>query len=99
MQVEVLSPRVEDGEEADLGAQVFGVACDGEQSLGNTAKEEIVDHVFVVEGDGGDLFGKSEDHVEVFHRQQLGGTLLQPLGARQSLAFGTVTVTARAIAD
>src|ERR1019366_5937799 len=42
--------------------------------------------------------GESEDHVEVRSGQQLGGALLEPLGARQSLTLGTVAVPAGAIA-
>jgi hypothetical protein len=37
---------------------------------------------------------QSEDHVEVWDRQQLGLTLSQPLGASQALALGTMAVAA-----
>src|SRR5947208_10197367 len=65
VEVKILPPGVEHGEEAELHTQTRGVAGDGEQSLRGGAKQDIVDHVFVVEGDGGDLLGESEDHVEV----------------------------------
>jgi hypothetical protein len=67
--------------------------------LGGGAEEDVVDRLFVVEGEGGDGLGKSEDHVEVLGGQQLLPALLEPLFARRSLAFGAVTVTTGAIAD
>ena len=78
---------------------MLGIGGNGEQGFGGGAEENVVDDLFVVEGDGGDLFGQSEDHVEVLDGQQLGGALLEPLGARQSLALGAVPVAAGAIVD
>ena len=51
----------------------------------------------VIEGNGGDRLGQSEDHMEVVGGQQFGLSLLQPLGARQPLTLGTVPVAAGAI--
>ena len=99
VEVKILPPGVEHGEEAELHTQTRGVAGDGEQSLRGGAKQDIVDHVFVVEGDGRDLLGESEDHVEVLSGQQLLLTLLQPLFARRPLALGAVTISTGAIAD
>ena len=45
--VEVLSPGVEDGEEADVGAEVVGVPGDGEQGLGGGAAQDGEDDVEV----------------------------------------------------
>src|ERR1019366_7568229 len=61
------------GEEADFRAQVVGAAGDAEQGSGDGAEQDVIDDFFVVEGDGGNLFRQREDHVEVGHRQQLGG--------------------------
>src|ERR1700687_5697165 len=88
---------MKDREEAQVYAQSFGVAGDGQQGLGGGAEEDAVDNFFVVESNVGDRLGDSEDHVEVFHRQQLGLPLFEPLGARQTLALGTVPVAARAV--
>src|SRR5437016_14559657 len=65
MEVKVLSPGVEHGEKAEFHTQAVGVACDREESLGSGPKEDVVDRLFVIEGDGGDGLGESEDHVEV----------------------------------
>jgi hypothetical protein len=47
----------------------------------------LIDGLFVVEGDGGDGFGQSEDHVEVCGGQQLGLPPLDPLGARRPTSW------------
>ena len=62
---QVLAPGVEHGEKAEFHTQTVGVARDREQSLGSGAKEDVIDGILVVECDGGDGFGESEDHVEV----------------------------------
>jgi hypothetical protein len=97
MQVQVLAPGVEDGEETDFGAQMLGIAGNREEGFGGGAGEDIVDHFFVMEGDGGERLGDGEDHVEILHGQQLGGAPLEPLGARRPLALGAVPVAAGAV--
>ncbi len=87
------------GEEAEFHAQAFGIARDGEQGLGGSAEENIVDGLFVVEGDGGNRLGEREDHVKVLHGQQLFAALLQPLFACQALAPGAMAVAAGAISS
>ena len=56
-----LAPGVENGEEADLGAQMLGVGSDGLKSFGGSAEENAVDGFLVVESDGGNLFRQGED--------------------------------------
>ena len=62
---ERLSPRVQHGEEADLGAEMVRIGGDGAEGLGGGAEEDAVDHRFVLRGDGGDRPGHGEDDVEV----------------------------------
>ena len=50
-----LAPRVEDGEEADLGAEVLGIGGDRAQGLGGGVEQDVVDRRLVLVGDGGDL--------------------------------------------
>ena len=69
MQVQILAPGMEHGEEPDRCSQMFGVARNGEQSFGGGAKEEIVNGFLVIESDGGDLRGHGEDYVKVFDRK------------------------------
>jgi hypothetical protein len=41
MEMKILSPGMQDGEEADLRAQMFGVADNGEEGVGGRAEEKI----------------------------------------------------------
>ena len=99
MMQQVLTPGVEDGEEANLGAQMFGVPRDGEECLGGRAEENAVDYAFVVIGDGGELFRHREDHVVIVDRQQFGLAVFEPAGAFGVLTLRTVPVAARVISD
>ena len=45
---QILPPGVENGEEADFGAQMFGVAREGEQGFRSSAKENIVNRLLVL---------------------------------------------------
>ena len=72
MMGERLPPGVEDGDEADLAAQVPGIGGDGLQRRGDGVEQDAVDHGLVVEGDGRNLGGQSEHDVEVRDRQQVG---------------------------
>lgn len=94
---QVLPPGVENGEEADLGAEMFGIAGYRKQGLGGGAKENAVDFTWVVESDLGDGFGDGEDNVEVFDGEQLGFAGFQPAGSFRILALRAVPVSARVI--
>src|SRR5215469_12642256 len=89
---QVLSPGVEHSEEADLGSQVFRISGNGAQSFRSSPEEKVVHHFLVLESDGSHLFRQSEDNVEVFGIEELRLTILDPLGARQGLAFRAMTV-------
>jgi hypothetical protein len=54
---QVLAPGVEDGEEAEGGAEVFGVAADGEEGFGGGTEKDAVNLARVLQGDLGDLLG------------------------------------------
>jgi hypothetical protein len=64
---QILPPGVQDSEETDARAQMFGVAGNGEQGFGSGPEQDVVNRLFVVESDLGDLFGNRENHVEVSH--------------------------------
>ena len=98
MEVKVLAPGMEDGEEPGFQPQAIWVGRNGEQSFGDHAEEHVVGDLLVVEGNGGDLLGEGEDHVKVCGGQHLGSALLDPLGACRALALGTMAVAAGAIA-
>ena len=47
MQEQVLSPGVQDGDDADLGSQVFRIGCDFEQSLRAGGEQQIVKQAWI----------------------------------------------------
>jgi hypothetical protein len=63
------APSVEDGEDADAGAQVLGIGRDGDHGLGRGLEQDVVDHGLVLVGNVGDLGRQREHDVEVRHRQ------------------------------
>ena len=98
MEVQVLPPAMQHGEKAELHAQTFGIPGNGEQRLGGGAEEDVVDGLFVEEGDSGDGLGEGEDHMEVLGGQQLCAALLQPFLACPTLALVAMAVAAGVIA-
>ena len=75
---ERLSPGVEHGKEADLGAEVARIRGDGTQRLGRRAEEDAVDHRFVLQGDLGDRLWDGEDDVKVLGLEEVGLAGLDP---------------------
>jgi hypothetical protein len=98
MEMKILSPGVQHTEETERHAETPRIGGNAEQGLRGDAEKDLIDHLFVIEGDVGDGLGQGEDHVEILGGQQLGLPLFEPLGARQSLTLGTVPVAAGAVA-
>ena len=96
---ECLAPRVQDGEETDLGAEVARVGSDRAERLGGGAEEQTVDDGLVLGGDLGDRRGHGEDDVEVLGGQQVRPAPFEPFGARQRLTGRTVTVATGVVPD
>jgi hypothetical protein len=84
----------EDGEEAEVGSEVFGAGGNREKRFGDGAKQDVVCHFFVVKGDLRDGFRQREDGVEVLCRQEFFLPVLEPLQTLCTLAFGAVAVAA-----
>ena len=97
--LQILAPGMQDGDEADLGAQGFGIGADRAQALGGGVKQALVEHGLVLVGERGDFPGEREDHVEVVNRDEIGLTIFQPLRAREALALRTVPVAATVVGD
>jgi len=97
--VKGLAPRVQDGDETQLGAQMPGIRADAQQRPGYGAKEEFIDQAFVLESDGGQWSGQSEDDVIIRHGQHFVLSSLAPERLVQVLAFGAMTIAAGIVRD
>ena len=93
------APAVQDREDTDAGAEVFGIGRDGEHGLGRSLEQDAVDCGLVLVGDIGDLSRQREHDVEVGHRQELSLALGQPLARGRSLALRTVPIATGVVAD
>ena len=76
--MKVLSPGMEHGQKTDAGAEVFWVGANLEQGFGCGLEQEAVNHLLVLECQGGKRLGQGEYHMEVFNRQEVGGALFEP---------------------
>jgi len=94
MKEKILSPTVEHGKEADLGAEMFGIGSDGGQGLGRGSEQDAVDDIFVLVSHGGDRFGEGEDDMKIRSRENFRFSVFDPFRPRQRLALGAMSVAA-----
>src|ERR1035438_4066464 len=99
MMLELLVPGVEHAEEADLRAQVAGIASDLQQGGGAGLKEQAVEDALVLEREGSEFTRQGEDEVHVAAGRQFLFACLEPAETRVRLASGTVPVATRVIGD
>jgi hypothetical protein len=90
---------VQHREESDLSAQMLGVSGDGAQRLGGSPEQNVVGDLLILQGNGGDGLWYGEDHVKILGLEELGSTVLQPLGASQRLALWAVAITTTVVAN
>ena len=84
------SPCVQDTEETDLGAEMFGIDGDFAQRCGTGLKQKVVNDFLVVERQPGEAVRDGEDNMHVLHRQQFLTARGEPLVARVGLALRTM---------
>jgi hypothetical protein len=99
MMLEPLVPGMEHAEEADLSAEVAGIASDLQQGRGAGLEEQVVNHTLVLEREWSEFTRQGEDEVHVAGGQQFLFACLEPAQARVRLASGTMPVAARVIGD
>jgi len=63
--LQVLSPGVENAEEADLGAEVTRIGGHFEERRGAGLEEQAVEDALVLIGEGSQLVRQREDHMKV----------------------------------
>src|SRR5579863_1101954 len=65
MVLELLIPGVEYAEEADLGAQMLGIASDFEEGFSAGAEQQVIDDLLVLQGQWRQFPWKSENNMHV----------------------------------
>ena len=93
------APGVEDGGDADPGAEVLRVGGDGQHRIGRGLEQEVIDERLVVIGDRGDLGRQGEHDMEIADREQISLAGLEPAARRDALALRAVAVAAAVIGD
>ena len=69
MMLQLLIPRMQNTEEADVGAEAPGVGGNFDESLCAAAEQQSVDHFFVLQGQRRQLVGERKHHMSVRNRQ------------------------------
>ncbi len=82
-----LPPGVQDREAADLRSEPARIGGQRGHGLDGALEQDRLDDGLVLEGDGGDWWGKREDDVEIRNRQQFGSSIRQPMFSRGSLTL------------
>ena len=75
---ELLTPSVQNAEEADFCTEVFGIAGHFEKSFRTGAKQEIVEDLLVLQDQWGQMTRKREDHMDVARWEKLLATCCEP---------------------
>jgi hypothetical protein len=99
MQAQVLSPGVQDAEEADPGSEMPGIGCNFKHGLGGGAEEQIVEQARMSLTERIERVRQSKDEVEVGHGEQILLTPRKPALTRLRLTLGTVPVAARVVGN
>src|SRR5215207_4975935 len=94
-----LPPRVEDAQDADLGAEMTGIGGDLTERRRARLKEPRVQPGPVSIGQGQERMREREDDVHIRHIEELALARVQPAFARLRLTLRTVPVSTRVVGD
>src|SRR5271167_1428624 len=96
---ELLAPGVQNTEEADLGAEVSGIASDFQKCFRTDAKQKIVEDLLVLQDQWSQPLGQGEDHMDVAGWEEFSLTRLDPTVAGSGLTLRAVPISARVVGD
>ncbi len=92
MQLEFLGPGMEHAEEADLGSEMGGIACDLQQGFSAGPKQQTIDNLLVLQSERSQVRRQGEDDVDVGRGQQFTTTRRDPALPRTGLTLRAVSV-------
>src|SRR5215831_3325443 len=95
MKQQVLSPGMQDAEEADFRAKVLRVSSDCDERLGHRLKQKVVQFDFILPDQIGQFVGQTEHHMEVGGGQEFSLSGGDPPPPSLSLTFWTMAISAR----
>ena len=99
MMLQSLVPGVQHAEEANLGTEMPGIVGDLEQSLSTGMKQQVIDHLLVLQGERGQFARQREDGMHIAGGQKFSFARLEPAQTRVALAFWTMPVATRVVRD
>src|SRR5713101_2676087 len=99
MKSEFLIPGVQHAEEADLRAEVPGIAGDFQKGFRTGAKQKIVDDLLILQSQWGERTRQGEDHMHVAGWQKLLSTGGDPPFPSSGLTLRAVLVSAGVVGD
>src|ERR1700686_280255 len=94
MSQQILAPGMQDREEPDFGAQVFGIASYREKGFRTGAEQEVIEDLLVLQRQWGELVRQGEDDVDIGDRQEFVLASGDPLMASSALALGAMPIAA-----
>ena len=97
--LEFLIPGVKHTEEADLGAEMFGIASDGEEGCGTGLQQEMVQEFLVLQGERRQFMRKGKDNMDVARGEKLLTTRFEPTVASVGLTLRAVPIAAAVVRD
>ena len=95
MKQQVLSPGMQNGDQADLGAEAFRVRRHLQGRRGTRAEQQVIESARVFKREHIQFMRDAEDHVKVVTRQHFLFASCEPALTRLRLALRAMPVTAR----
>ena len=99
MQKQVLSPRVKDRDDTDVGSEVVGIGCDFQQGLCAGSEQQIVKQTRVFQGQHIEFVRQGEHDMEIAGVEEFAFSSCQPALAGLRLTLGAVPIATRVVGD
>jgi hypothetical protein len=90
----ILAPGVEHTQKAEVSAEMPGVGSDLQQRLGAGTEQEVVDDLFILQRQPGQLVWDGEDNMDVVDRKQFVAACGDPLVASLGLTLRAMPIPA-----